>query len=550
MATTEAAASPGLVLPPLTEEDTARSRDRSRVHHARRHRKRWHLLWLLVGPGILAMLGENDGPSMIAYAADGAQYGLGFFVPFIPVLFAMAFVCQEMCMRVGAVTHRGYGELVLQRYGRVWGWFGAGDLTLTNLVTLVAEFVSIRVGLAYFHLGSGVAVALGLALVVFTLSGGRYWRWERIVLGLALFNGLFLVAAILVKPHVGAIASSFDFSPFPGGSFNTLLLLLASTIGATVTPWMIFFQQSASADKGMTPRDVKHGRYDTAVGAVLAAIFGVGALIAGAALLTHDGSGIQGFAGAGFPEALEHVAGSAVGTVFALGLIEAGAVAILTISASTAYAAGECVGVSHSFNSSPRNAAVFYAANIGVALLAAVGHPDPGRAAALDRAQRQRARDRAAPRQPGLHGHARQRQGADGPVGEQALDQRDRDHGHRVRRTLRSRLRHRLLPADDPSHRLMKTRDAHHRTTHTRAPRIREQDLQPQERFEDELIMHLERDQFVAETSRPVPRAAAQRTRHSRTVGAARLRRPRQPDGHLHLHRPAALDHAGQDRCD
>ncbi len=36
---------------------------------------------------------------------------------------------------------------------------------------------------------------------------------------------------------------------------------------------------------------------------------------------------------------------------------------------------------------------------------------------------------------------------------------------------------------------------------------IREQDLQSQERFEDELIMHLERDQFVAETSRPVPRA-------------------------------------------
>jgi hypothetical protein len=36
---------------------------------------------------------------------------------------------------------------------------------------------------------------------------------------------------------------------------------------------------------------------------------------------------------------------------------------------------------------------------------------------------------------------------------------------------------------------------------------IEESDLQQQERFEDELIMHLERDQFVAETSRPVPRA-------------------------------------------
>lgn len=377
MSTPDLAASP-LLRPLPTDEDLARSHDRSRVHHARRHRRHWRLLWLLVGPGILAMLGENDGPSMIAYASDGAQYGLGFFVPFIPILFAMAYVCQEMCMRVGAVTHRGYGELVLQRYGRVWGWFGAGDLTLTNLVTLVAEFVAIRVGLAYFHLGSAVAVALGLALVVFTLSGGRYWRWERIVLGLALFNGLFLIAAILVKPHLGTLASSFAFTPFPGGSLNTLLLLLASTIGATVTPWMLFFQQSACADKGMTPADVRHGRYDTAVGAVLAAVFGIGALVAGAALLTHGGAGIQGFAGAGFPQALRRVAGGAAGTVFALGLVEAGAVAILTISASTAYAAGECIGVSHSFNSSPRGAAVFYAANVGVALLAAAVILIPG----------------------------------------------------------------------------------------------------------------------------------------------------------------------------
>jgi Mn2+/Fe2+ NRAMP family transporter len=377
LSTSEATASPLLRQPLLTDEDSARSLDRSRVYHARYNNRRWRLLWLLVGPGILAMLGENDGPSMIAYASDGAQYGLGFFVPVIPILFAMAYVVQEMCMRVGAVTHRGYGELVLQRHGRVWGWFGAGDLCLTNLVTLIAEFVAIRVGLAYFHLGAGVAVALGLVLVVFTLSGGRYWRWERTVLGLALFNGLFLVAAILVKPHVGSIVSSFSFTPLPGGSLNTLLLLMASTIGATVTPWMIFFQQSASADKGMTPKDVRHGRYDTALGAVLAGVFGVGALIAGAALLNH-GSGIQGFAGAGVPAALSHVAGGAVGTVFALGLIEAGAVAILTISASTAYAAGECVGVSHSFNTSPRNAAVFYAANVGVSLLAGLVILIPG----------------------------------------------------------------------------------------------------------------------------------------------------------------------------
>jgi Mn2+/Fe2+ NRAMP family transporter len=359
--------------PPLTPEDAARSHDRFRVHNARRQGHRWTLLWLLVGPGILAMLGENDGPSMISYATSGATYGLGFFLPFILITFAMAVVCQEMAMRVGAVTHRGFGQLVLERFGPLWGWFSAGDLIFTNLVTLIAEFVAIRIGLSFFHLGAGVAALLGIVLVVFTLSGGRYWRWERIVLGMAVFNGLFLVAAIMTGPSWGSVGHAVTTaSPFPGGSVNTLLLLVASTIGATVTPWMIFFQQSASADKGLTPGDLRHGRYDTIAGAVLAALFGCGALIAGAALFGHGGSSIQGLSAAGFPGALRLVSGNAVGAVFALGLIEAGAVAILTISASTGYAVGECIGVAHSFNNSTRKASVFYGANVGAALIAAV----------------------------------------------------------------------------------------------------------------------------------------------------------------------------------
>jgi Mn2+/Fe2+ NRAMP family transporter len=356
----------------LTPEDWARSRDRGRVHRARGGGRRWLLFWLLVGPGVLAMLGENDGPSMVSYTATGATEGVGFFLPFIVVTFAIAIVCQEMCMRVGAVTHRGYGQLVLERFGPVWGWFAAGDLLFTNLITLIAEFVVIRIGLAYFRLGPGVAAGLGVALVVATLSGGRYWRWERAVLGLAIFNGLFLAAAVMARPHWALVGRSLGtFSPFPHGNLNTLLLLVASTIGATVTPWMVFFQQSASADKGLTPLDIRHGRSDTVLGGALAALFGCGAFIAGSRLAGHNSAGIQGLAGAGFPTALAHTSGTAVAAVFAFGLIEAGALAILTICAATAYSAGECIGVTHSFNSPARSAKLFYAANITSALIAA-----------------------------------------------------------------------------------------------------------------------------------------------------------------------------------
>ncbi|MGC9220328.1 MAG: NRAMP family divalent metal transporter [Solirubrobacteraceae bacterium] len=366
-----------LPIPHLTPEDLARSGDRSRVDHARANGHRWHLLWLLIGPGILAMLGENDGPSMISYATTGASYRFGFFIPFIVVTFVMAIVMQEMSMRVGAVTHRGFGELVLQRYGALWGWFTAGDLLLTNLVTLVAEFVAIRIGLGYFHLGAGVATGLGIALVLFTMSGRRYHRWERIALGLALFNALFLAAAIASGPNWGQVGHAMvTFSPLPGGSFNTLLLLLASTIGATVTPWMVFFQQSASADKGLTPRDLHQGRADTVIGGVLAAIFGCGALIVGAGLAIHSGAGA--FSIGSLPNDLQSASGSLVGTLFALGLTQAGAVAILTISASTGYAAGEAIGRSASFNTSPRNAMTFYSANVLVAAIAALVILIPG----------------------------------------------------------------------------------------------------------------------------------------------------------------------------
>lgn len=356
----------------LSREDRVRADDRARVELARRAGRRHRLAWLLLGPGVLAMLGENDGPSMISYTTDGALYGLGFFLPFTVVLFAMAYVCQEICMRVGAVTHRGYGELVLQRYGPVWGWFGATDLAVTNLVTLVSEFVAIRVGLAFFGIGAPVAAIGGVALVAAVAGGGRYRRWERMALGLAVFNGLFLVAALLTRPSWSQVGHAFaTFSPLPTGSTNTILLLTASTIGATVTPWMIFFQQSAAADKGITRRDLTHGRLDTGLGAILAAVFGCGALIVGAALVDHGGGTIQGLAGAGFPAALLGVSGHTVAAVFALGLIEAGAVAVLTISASTAYAAAECVGVAHSFNVEPRRARLFLGVNIAAALLAA-----------------------------------------------------------------------------------------------------------------------------------------------------------------------------------
>jgi len=361
----------------LTHGDLDRARDRWAVSRAggAQHRSkmlgRLSLVWLLVGPGVLVFLGENDAPSMLSYSATGARFGIGFFVPFVVLTFAMGLVVQEMTVRLGAVTHRGHAELIFDRFGKFWGFFSLADLVFGNFLTLVTEFIGIRAGLGFFGIRPVLAVGAGLAVVVAAITTGRYWTWERITMGLAIFNGLFVPAALLAGPHWTALGHSLlTWSPLPHGKAFDILLLILADIGATVTPWMIFFQQSAVVDKGIQPRDINAGRFDTLLGALLATIFAIAAIVATTPLF-HHGIDASQFQAAQFAEALEPWIGHVGATLFALGIFEAGIVAAIAISTSSAYAFGEVLRTGHSLNRPLREAWPFYSTLLGSAAIAA-----------------------------------------------------------------------------------------------------------------------------------------------------------------------------------
>jgi Mn2+/Fe2+ NRAMP family transporter len=336
----------------ITHEDVDRAHDRVRVSQARAQRglfSRARLLWLLVGPGILVMLGENDGPSMLSYAATGARYGVGFFLPFVVLTFLMACVVQEMTVRLGAATHRGHAELIFDRFGPFWGWFSMADLMIGNFLTLVTEFIAIRAGLGFFGVPPAVSILGALLVLCVALMTHRYWTWERITLAAALFNLIFIPVALLSHPHWPEIGRAlFTWHPLPGLNQETVLILL-SNIGATVTPWMLFFQQSAIADKGLTTHDIRFGRIDTVLGAALAALAALATIIAAAPLFAH-GMSAGNFEAAEFAQALRPFVGHWGSALFALGMFEAGMVAAITISTSSAYAFGEVARRPHSLN--------------------------------------------------------------------------------------------------------------------------------------------------------------------------------------------------------
>jgi Mn2+/Fe2+ NRAMP family transporter len=337
----------------ITHEDVDRAHDRERVSAMRARPGLWpraRLLWLLVGPGILVMLGENDGPSMLSYASTGARFGIGFFLPFVVLTFAMACVVQEMTVRLGAATHRGHAELIFDRFGPFWGWFSMVDLMVGNFLTLVTEFIAIRAGLGFFGVPPAVAVLSALLVLVVALLTHRYWTWERITLAAAMFNLIFIPVALLSHPHWGEIGRAlFTWKPLPGGINQETVLILLADIGATVTPWMLFFQQSAIADKGLTTRDIRFGRIDTILGATLATLAALATIIATAPLFAH-GMTSANFEAAEFAQALQPFVGHWGAALFALGMFEAGMVAAVTISTASAYAFGEVARRPHSLN--------------------------------------------------------------------------------------------------------------------------------------------------------------------------------------------------------
>jgi Mn2+/Fe2+ NRAMP family transporter len=189
---------------------------------------------------------------------------------------------------------------------------------------------------------------------------------------LAVGNLLFIPAALLAHPHPEAVLHALAFwSPLPGGFNTKFVVLMLANIGATVTPWMIFFQQSAVVDKGLTRTDVTQGRLDTGFGALLAAVAAIATLLAASPLHNASINASQLASGADFATALQPYLGHAGAALFALGMTEAGLVAAMTISTSSSYALAETFSVSSSLNLDFRSGRWFYGAAIVSTLLAA-----------------------------------------------------------------------------------------------------------------------------------------------------------------------------------
>jgi Mn2+/Fe2+ NRAMP family transporter len=314
------------------------------------------------------MLADVDAPSVITAGQGGTDSGYALLLPLFAIV-PVLFLVQEMTARLALATGKGHAELVRSRYGPGWAAVTVAGMAVINFVAYVAEFAGIALGAAILGIPAPVAIVGALVLHAGAVLSGGYSVFERgaLVLSLALFS--FVVLAVVGHPNLGHLAA--DLSPIPSDVPHDYFALVVAIVGASIMPWMLFYQQSASIDKKLTREDLKGSRIETLLGAIASQAL-MAAIVIAAAAAMESAPALSATTVAHLPEGLARLAAGGSGWLIAIGLMGSGLLALVVVSLSAAWGIGELMGWPHSLDLKPSQARRFYAVYFAEVLPAAV----------------------------------------------------------------------------------------------------------------------------------------------------------------------------------
>lgn len=302
------------------------------------------------------MLADIEAGSVVTLAQSGAQWG--YRLLFMQVLLVpLMFMAQELTVRLGLCTGKGYAELVSERYGRGIAMAATAVLLVSCFGALVTEMSGLVGAGSLFGIAPWETLSLVVALVIGMVVSGSYLVIERIAVAIGLFTVAFIVMAVKARPNAGEIAHEIWRIPFTDHAY---LYLVAANLGTSIMPWTIFYQQSALINKGLNSAQLRAARIETMLGAILCQILSAAVLIASASTLSahHHDNGLDNIAQIG--EAFGTLIGPWGKAVFAIGLSGGALVATIVVCLSAAWAMGEAMGVRHSLERHPLEAPWFY----------------------------------------------------------------------------------------------------------------------------------------------------------------------------------------------
>jgi NRAMP (natural resistance-associated macrophage protein)-like metal ion transporter len=330
-------------------------------------------LALVVGPGLLAGLSDDDPAGITTYSILGAEHGYALL--WVLALSTAALILfHELGARLGIVTGQGLAGLIRERYGVRRAAAALLALVVANVGTTCAEFAGVAAAFELAGVSRYVSVPAAAILVSALVLGGRFHRVEHVLLVLATAFATYIAAGLLAHPDWGAAARGLVVPTLPLDRDG--LLLVTATIGTTLAPWGLSFIQSYAVDKRLTPADLHYERIDVVAGAVMTGLIGAFVVLACAATLHAAGTSIDDAGDAA--AALAPLAGDGASLLFGAGLLGAALLAASILPLSTAYSVGEALGFEAGLDDSFGEARTFYCTYGAVVVIGAAVVLIPG----------------------------------------------------------------------------------------------------------------------------------------------------------------------------
>jgi manganese transport protein len=274
--------------------------------------------------GVLTAIGGYlDIGNFVSGALVGARFG--YSLVWVVVL-GTAGMCVygEMAGRVVALSGRPVFDLVRERLGPRASLLNLVASFLVTLLTLAAEIGGMALGI---ELITGVNYLLWVPLAA-AVAWLVVWRIgfqaiERVVALLGLSLVVFLVAWVMLRPgwHQAVHDTLRPAVPKQEGR-PTWLYYAVALLGASMTPYQVFFFSSGGVEEGWKSRDIAQMRSNVFVGFPFGAVLFVA--IIGVTATVFQPAGVQ----------VVNLAQTALPVAFATGKVGLGLVVIGIVAAT------------------------------------------------------------------------------------------------------------------------------------------------------------------------------------------------------------------------
>jgi NRAMP (natural resistance-associated macrophage protein)-like metal ion transporter len=337
----------------------------------------------VLGPGLITGASDDDPSGIATYSQAGAQFGYAMGWTLV-LTYPLMCAIQMISAQIGRVTGRGLAGNLRRQYPTPVVYLLIGLLCIANVINIGADLGAMAAALRLLVDGPQlIYIALFAVVTILLEVFVRYSRYASILRWLVL--SLLAYVAVVFAVGVPWLTVARNLVLPEINLSSGYLTVVVAVFGTTISPYLFFWQAAEEVEDqkedpdakplihapAQAPHQLTRIQLDTLFGMGISNVIGLFIMITTAATLhAHGVTDIQTSSQAA--DALRPIAGRFAFTVFALGIVGTGMLAVPVLAGSAAYALGEALRWPVGLARRAGRAKAFYSA-IAVATLAGAG---------------------------------------------------------------------------------------------------------------------------------------------------------------------------------